>query len=409
MPTSSPRSRCVTPASRCAWSSTRRSRRRVDQVRFFAGAARVLEGRSVGEYDERLTSGVRREPVGVCGAITPWNYPLMMAVWKWAPAVAAGNTVVLKPSELTPTSTARMAELLADVLPTGSSQRRQRGAGHRCRARCAPGGGAGVADGQRAGRPRRRHGRSRAAGPHPPRARRQRAGRGVRRRRPVRPRPTGSPPAPTSTPGRTAPRPPACWSPRSAAPPSSTRCAPLRRGRWSGDRRPRTPCTARSSARPALLRVEGLLDRLPSRAAIVVRRQAAARPGWFLPPTVVVGVEQDDEIVQAEIFGPVVTVQTFEDEDEALGPGQRRPLRPDRERLDGRPRPGHALPAGPRLRRGVGQHPRADGQRDAARRVRHLAATARTWACTAWRTTPASSTSPTPGDPLDSAAPHLLS
>jgi len=71
----------------------------VDQIRFFAGAARVLEGRAAGEYMAGHTSFVRREPVGVCAQVTPWNYPMMMAVWKWAPAVAAGNTVVLKPSD----------------------------------------------------------------------------------------------------------------------------------------------------------------------------------------------------------------------------------------------------------------------------------------------------------------------
>src|SRR5258705_6766020 len=91
----------------------------IDVVRFYAGACRMLEGRSTGEYIEGVTSGIRREPVGVCGQITPWNYPFMMAVWKWAPAVAAGNTVVLKPSELTPSSTSRTAELLAEVLPGG--------------------------------------------------------------------------------------------------------------------------------------------------------------------------------------------------------------------------------------------------------------------------------------------------
>jgi len=91
----------------------------IDVVRFYAGACRMPEGRSTGEYIEGITSGIRREPIGVCGQITPWNYPFMMAVWKWAPAVAAGNTVVLKPSELTPSSTSRMAEVLAEVLPSG--------------------------------------------------------------------------------------------------------------------------------------------------------------------------------------------------------------------------------------------------------------------------------------------------
>ena len=91
----------------------------VDQIRFFAGAARVLEGRSAGEYMAGHTSFIRREPIGVCAQVTPWNYPMMMAVWKWAPAIAAGNTVVLKPSDTTPVSTLLMAEIMAEFLPDG--------------------------------------------------------------------------------------------------------------------------------------------------------------------------------------------------------------------------------------------------------------------------------------------------
>ncbi len=90
-----------------------------DQIRFFAGAARVLEGRAAAEYMAGHTSFVRREPVGVCAQVTPWNYPLMMAVWKFAPAIAAGNTVVLKPSDTTPVSTVMMAEIMAEFLPPG--------------------------------------------------------------------------------------------------------------------------------------------------------------------------------------------------------------------------------------------------------------------------------------------------
>lgn len=91
----------------------------IDQIRFFAGAARNLEGKSAGEYLSGFTSFIRREPIGVIGQVTPWNYPMMMAVWKFAPAIAAGNTVVLKPSDTTPMSTVRMAELMADILPAG--------------------------------------------------------------------------------------------------------------------------------------------------------------------------------------------------------------------------------------------------------------------------------------------------
>jgi betaine-aldehyde dehydrogenase len=90
-----------------------------DQIRFFAGAARLLEGKAAGEYMTGHTSYVRREPIGVCAQVTPWNYPLMMAVWKFAPALAAGNTVVLKPSDTTPVTTLMMAEIMAEFLPPG--------------------------------------------------------------------------------------------------------------------------------------------------------------------------------------------------------------------------------------------------------------------------------------------------
>ena len=91
----------------------------VDQIRFFAGAARMLHGLSAGEYMSGFTSMIRREPIGVCGAVTPWNYPMMMGVWKWAPALAAGNTMVLKPSDTTPVTSLLMAELMSEHLPPG--------------------------------------------------------------------------------------------------------------------------------------------------------------------------------------------------------------------------------------------------------------------------------------------------
>src|ERR1700744_1819169 len=90
-----------------------------DQLRFFAGAARVLEGKSAGEYLKDHTSYVRREPIGVCAQVTPWNYPLMMAIWKIAPALAAGNAIVLKPSDTTPSTTLLLAEVAGEFLPPG--------------------------------------------------------------------------------------------------------------------------------------------------------------------------------------------------------------------------------------------------------------------------------------------------
>ena len=90
-----------------------------DALTFFAGAARVLEGQAAGEYMAGHTSFIRREPIGVCAQVTPWNYPLLMAIWKIAPALAAGNTVVLKPSDTTPASTSLLAEIAAEFLPPG--------------------------------------------------------------------------------------------------------------------------------------------------------------------------------------------------------------------------------------------------------------------------------------------------
>src|SRR5207253_7066596 len=91
----------------------------VDNLRFFAGGARLLEGKAAGEYMRGFTSFIRREPVGVVASIAPWNYPLMMAVWKVGPALAAGNTVILKPSEWTPLTALRLADLAQDIFPPG--------------------------------------------------------------------------------------------------------------------------------------------------------------------------------------------------------------------------------------------------------------------------------------------------
>ena len=104
-----------------------------DNLRFFAGAARCLEGRAAGEYMEGYTSFIRREPVGVVGQITPWNYPLMMAVWKIGPALAAGNTVVLKPAETTPVTTLQLRRVVRRHPAAGRPQRdrRSRRAGRR--------------------------------------------------------------------------------------------------------------------------------------------------------------------------------------------------------------------------------------------------------------------------------------
>ena len=98
----------------------------VDTFRFFAGAARCLTGSAAGEYVANHTSMIRRDPIGVVGSIAPWNYPLMMLAWKIAPALAAGNTVVMKPSEQTPLTALKLGRTLAEIFPQGRDQHRHR-------------------------------------------------------------------------------------------------------------------------------------------------------------------------------------------------------------------------------------------------------------------------------------------
>ena len=154
-----------------------------DQIRFFAGAARLLEGKSAGEYMEGFTSYVRREPIGVIGQVTPWNYPLMMAIWKIGPAIAAGNTVVLKPSDTTPESTLVLARISKDIFPDGVLNVVLGNAENRCDAGVAPHGGDGLDHRIGASRNRRRRGGCSATQACAPRTRRQGSGDRVLRRR----------------------------------------------------------------------------------------------------------------------------------------------------------------------------------------------------------------------------------
>ena len=182
----------------------------VDQIRFFAGAARVLEGRSAGEYMKDHTSMIRREPIGVCAQVTPWNYPMMMAVWKFAPAIAAGNTVVLKPSDTTPASTLLLAEIAAEFLPPGvfNVVCGDRDTGRELVAHKTPS-MVSITGSVRAGMEV-----ARAAADDLKRVHLELGGKAPSWSSTTptwRPRPRGSPARATSTPGRTAPRRPACW------------------------------------------------------------------------------------------------------------------------------------------------------------------------------------------------------
>ncbi|MEU9145501.1 aminobutyraldehyde dehydrogenase [Streptomyces sp. NPDC048349] len=283
----------------------------VDAVRYFAGAARNLPGAAAAEYTEGRTSLLRREPVGVCAQITPWNYPLMMAVWKIAPAIAAGNTTVLKPADTTPSSSVLLAGIAAEHLPPGVLN---------------------VVCGDRD--------TGRALTAHPAvaliavtgsvRAGREIAAAAAADLKRVHLELGGNAPVivhEDADPAATAAALAAvayynagqdCTAP--------TRLLVHRRihdaflaafASETGRLRAGTDFGPLNSA-AQLASVQALLERLPARAEIVTGGSRLPRPGFFHAPTVVAGVRQNDEIVQEEVFGPVVTVQSFADEAEAL-------------------------------------------------------------------------------------------
>ncbi|MEA2318040.1 MAG: betaine-aldehyde dehydrogenase, partial [Solirubrobacteraceae bacterium] len=288
-----------------------------DNLRFFAGAARVLEGKSAGEYVAGHTSIIRREPVGVAGQIAPWNYPLMMAVWKIGPALATGCTVVLKPAPTTPMTTLKLAELAADLLPKGVLNV--------------------VAGGNDAGAAIVEHPEvdivSLTGSVDTGKWIAEHAARSLKR---VHLELGGKAPvivfddvdldSVLETIAGTA------YYNAGQDCTAATRVlasgkvyddvvgglAAQAKGFVMGDMRsPETNLGPLNSSRQRD-RVEGFLERAPSNAEIVTGGSEPDLPGYFLEPTVVAGLKQDDEMVQREIFGPVITVQPFSDEAEAI-------------------------------------------------------------------------------------------
>ena len=289
----------------------------VDQIRFFAGAARVLEGKSAGEYMAGHTSMIRREPVGVCAQVTPWNYPMMMAVWKWAPAVAAGNTVVLKPSDTTPVTTVKMAELLAEFLPPGIVNvicgDRDTGAAlvsHPVPAMAS------ITGSVRAGKEV-----AAAAATDLKRVHLELGGKA-----PVivfDDADVASAAEAIAVAGYFNAGQDCTAATRLLVGPRvhddflselTTRAKETR----TGD--PADPETFYGPLNNAnqLARVEGFLERAPERAQVLTGGHRVERAGYFHEPTVVSGLEQGDEMIQQEVFGPVITVQRFDDEEKAL-------------------------------------------------------------------------------------------
>jgi betaine-aldehyde dehydrogenase len=289
-----------------------------DNLRFFAGAARVLEGRAAGEYLEGYTSFTRREPVGVIGQVTPWNYPLMMAIWKFAPAIAAGNTVVLKPAETTPMTTLRLAELTAEILPKGVLN-------------------VVVGPGEPTGEALISHPDvdmlgltgSVETGKHLART----AADTLKR---VHLELGGKAPvvvfddvalesaletiAGTGyyNAGQDCTAATRVLAAGGVYDDVVSGLAEQARGLVIGDTLAPDTTLGPVNSRRQRDRVEGFLERRPDRAEIVTGGNEPDRPGFYLEPTVVAGLEQDDEMIQREIFGPVITVQRFSDEEQAI-------------------------------------------------------------------------------------------
>ncbi|MFC4855319.1 gamma-aminobutyraldehyde dehydrogenase [Actinophytocola glycyrrhizae] len=289
----------------------------IDHFRFFAGAARVLEGKSAGEYMADHTSYVRREPIGVCAQVTPWNYPLMMAVWKIAPALAAGNTVVLKPSDTTPLSTLLLAEIAAEFFPAGVFN---------------------VLCGDRD------TGRALVAHPTPAlvsitgsvRAGREVATAAAADLKRVHLELGGKAPVVVFDDADIAAAAEAiavggyfnagqdCTAAtRVLAGPGvhdELVAALTEQARATRTGPPSDPDVLYGPLNNAaqLSRVRGFVDRLPDHAVLRAGGAQVGDRGYFYSPTVVSGLRQDDEIIQDEVFGPVITVQRFTSEDEAV-------------------------------------------------------------------------------------------
>ena len=290
----------------------------VDQLRFFAGAARNLEGRSAAEYLADHTSYVRREPIGVIGQVAPWNYPLNMAVWKVAPAIAAGNTVVLKPSDTTPLSTLKLAEVAAEFLPAGvlNVVTGDRATGAALLQHATPRMVA-ITGSVRAGMEV-----ARAAASDLKRVHLELGGK-----------------APAIVFDDVDPAAAAEGIVSAAYFNAGQDCTAATRvivhESVHDDLVAALVEAARANARTGgpreegvfygplnnptqLAHVSGVLDRLPDHADVATGGRRRGDRGYFWEATVVTGLRQDDEAVQREIFGPVLTVQSFREEREAL-------------------------------------------------------------------------------------------
>ena len=289
----------------------------VDQIRFFAGAARMLEGKATAEYMANMTSMIRREPIGVCAQVAPWNYPMMMAVWKFAPAIAAGNAVVLKPSDTTPASTTLLAEIAAEFLPAGVLNVicGDRDTGRAMVTHDIPS-MVSVTGSVRAGIEV-----AEAAAKSLKRVHLELGGKApviVFDDADIEAAAAGIAAAGYFNAGQDCtaatrvvcgPKIYAEFVAALAEQASATR---------TGGPKDLEAAFGPLNNQSQLARVAGFVDRTPKHARVVTGGERQGNDGYFFTPTVIADLKQDDEMIQNEIFGPVITVQRFSDEDEAL-------------------------------------------------------------------------------------------
>jgi betaine-aldehyde dehydrogenase len=290
-----------------------------DNLRYFAGAARNLEGRATGEYMEGYTSMVRREPVGVVGQITPWNYPLMMAIWKIGPALAAGNTVVLKPAESTPfTTLGVLGELCAELFPAGVVNFI---GGHGNPAGAALVRHPDVDMVSLTGSPETGKWIAREAADSLKRVHLELGGKA-----PVVVFDDVDMDTAMETiagtgyynAGQDCTAATRVLASKKVYDKVVTGLADQAQGLKIGDTMNGNTTLGPLNSERQLERVEGFLERRPEQAEIVTGGKRARRPGFFMKPAVVAGLKQNDEMIQDEIFGPVITVQPFTNEDKAI-------------------------------------------------------------------------------------------
>ncbi len=292
----------------------------VDQLRFFAGAARILEGKAAGEYMRGHTSWIRREPIGVVGQVTPWNYPLLMAVWKIAPALAAGNTIVLKPSDTTPETTLLLAEIASEFLPAGALNviTGDRETGRMLVEHPTPGLVA-ITGSVRAGSEV-----AASAATNVKRVHLELGGKApvvVFDDADIDAAVEGIAVAGYFNAGQDC-----TAATRVLAAPGIHDDFVAALAEYAQSSAPvGLPDDEDALFGPVnnanqLERVSGFIERLPAHATVSAggHRRADLGDGFYLEPTVLSGLRQDDEAVQNEIFGPVITVQRFSDEAEAL-------------------------------------------------------------------------------------------